>query len=400
MRNRLHRLKPDLLVALVLLLLPLVHFAPVVLGARTLLPADNLLAIDPWRSAAEQFAPSAAATPPVPHNKLLDDLVLENYPWKKFILESLRAGELPLWNPYQFAGVPFLAAGQHSALYPFSAIFYVVPLPRAYGIFAWSQFFLSGLLAYLFLRVLGVRRLAGLFGAITYQLSLFMVVSVVFPMIVAGAVWLPLVLTAIELVVRQQPALGGRPATLPWLVLGAGAIGLQILAGHVEITYYTLLVAAAYAAWRLLAEFRLAAATATPAAHIPLRLDRWRRTGSRAIALLTLAASGVALGAIQLIPLFELVRNNFRSGSASFEQIVNWAYPWRHVLHFLVPNFLGNASHHGYFDLFSLQWRAATVNALGQAIDTIQWGEKNSVEASLKNKNRRRRSAVFCRNLQ
>ena len=39
------------------------------------------------------------------------------------------------------------------------------------------------------------------------------------------------------------------------IALGAGAIGVQILAGHVEITYYTLMVAGAYAAWRLTDEF-------------------------------------------------------------------------------------------------------------------------------------------------
>src|SRR5687767_14393492 len=132
-----------------------------------------------------------------------------------------------------------------------------------------------------------------------------MVVSVVFPMIIAAAVWLPLVLTAIELAVRQQPALGERPATLPWIVLGAGALGLQILAGHVEITYYTLLVAAAYGDWRLLAEFRRApdavdgASVTTP--------GRLRRLGGRAGALLALAGAGLGLGAIQLIPLYELV---------------------------------------------------------------------------------------------
>jgi len=118
MRSLVSRYKPDLLIALGLLLLPLVLFWPVTLGNRTLLPADNLLAVEPWKSAAAQFQ---AGLPP--HNKLLDDLVLENYPWKKFILESIHTREVPLWNPYQFAGIPFLAAGQHSALYPFSVIF-------------------------------------------------------------------------------------------------------------------------------------------------------------------------------------------------------------------------------------------------------------------------------------
>ncbi|MBM2849344.1 MAG: putative polysaccharide biosynthesis protein, partial [Anaerolineales bacterium] len=351
------------------------------LGGRTLLPADNLTAFEPFKSAASQFGVDA------PHNQLLSDLVLENYPWKKFILESLRARQLPLWNPYLFAGVPFLAAGQHSALYPFSVIFYIVPLPRAYGLFTVSQFFLAGLFAYLFIRVLGLRRLSALFGAIVYQLSLFMVVSVVFPMIVAGTVWLPLVLTAIELIARQHPALGGRSATLPWLVLGALALGMQVLAGHVEITYYTLLVSGAYSAWRLIVlyrEERQGRGEGVPSENSALSTNfAVKKVLSRASALLALACLGLALGAIQLIPLFELVRYNFRSGSATFDQIIGWAYPWRHVLLFLIPNFYGNPSHHAYFDLFTWQWTPATVNAPGEPLTTIDWGQtpfKNYVE--------------------
>ncbi len=371
MRPFLRRLAPDLPVALGLLVLPLILFGSVTLGSRTLLPADNLLAVEPWRSAASQLGVSP---PIVPHNKLLDDLVLENYPWKKFILESLRAGELPLWNPYQFAGLPFLAAGQSSVLYPFSIIFYVIPLARAYGLFTVSQLFLAGLFTYFFLRLLGFGRLGSAFGAVVYELSLFMVVSVVFPMIIAGAVWLPLVLAAIELVVRQHPALGGRPSTWPWVTLGAGAIGMQILAGHVEVVYYTLLIAGAYSAWRLIGTY------ATARRLSPTARAAVFRVSGRAVALLALAFFGLALGAIQFVPLLEMVSHNFRSGSATYEQITGWAYGWRHAIAFLVPNFYGNPSHHGYFNLFTRQWVPATVNALGQPIDTIDWGIKNYVE--------------------
>ncbi len=373
MRQTLRQLRPDLLVALALLALPLILFASVTLGGRTLLPSDNLLAVEPWRSAADQFGLSP---PIVPHNKLLDDLVLENYPWKKFIVESLRAGSLPLWNPYQFAGLPFLAAGQSSALYPFSAIFYVFPLPNAYGWFTVSQLFLAGLFTFLYLRLLGFTRVAAAFGAVVYELSLFMVVSVVFPMIIAGAAWLPLVLTAIELTVRQHPALGGRPSTWPWVIFGAGAIGMQILAGHVEMVYYTLLIAAAYSAWRLVGGHLAMRHAGEPAPAAVIR------TGARAAALLALAFFGIALGAIQFVPLLELVSHNFRSGSATYEQIVNWAYGWRQAIAFLVPNFYGNPSHHVYFDLFSWRWTPATFNALRQPIDTIDWGIKNYVEGA------------------
>jgi O-antigen/teichoic acid export membrane protein len=371
MRQSLRQLRPDLLVALGLLALPLILFAPVTFGGRTILPADNLLAVEPWRSAAGEFGYSDAI---VPHNKLLDDLVLENYPWKRFILQSLRAGELPLWNPYQFAGLPFLAAGQSSSLYPFSGIFLLFPLAQAYGLFTVSQIFMAGLFTYLLLRILGFGRLGAAFGAVVYELSLFMVVSVVFPMIIAGAVWLPLVLAAIELTVRQQAAIGGRPASWPWVTLGAGAVGMQILAGHVEVVYYTLLIAAAYSAWRLAGVYLVARRANSSMRPALIRM------GARAAALLALAGSGLALGAIQFVPLIELVRHNFRSGSATYEQIIGWAFPWRHAVTFLVPNFYGNPSHHVYFDLFNWQWTRASVNALGQSIDTIDWGIKNYVE--------------------
>jgi O-antigen/teichoic acid export membrane protein len=374
MRNFLLRYKFELLVALGLLLLPLVFFWPVAVGDRTLLPTDNLFAVEPWRSAAAQFGVG------VPHNGLLSDLVLENYPWKKFILESLDARQVPLWNPYQFAGLPFLAAGQHSALYPFSILFYVLPLARAYGLFTVSQFFLAGLFMYVFLRSLGLGRVAGSFGAIAYQFSLFMVVSVVFTMIIAGVVWLPLILTCVDGVVRQRPVLGGRPATIPWVALGAGAMGLQILAGHAEITYYTFLVAGAYSAWRLAEHFLTHRAVAGKAGP---RLATVRSVGRKAVMLLLMAGLGIGLGAVQLIPLFEVTSRNFRSGSATFGQIVGWAYPWRHALLYLVPNLYGNPSHHGYFDLFTWQWTPATVNSLGTPITTINWDQapfKNYVE--------------------
>ncbi|MGQ0601152.1 MAG: hypothetical protein ACT4QE_05575 [Anaerolineales bacterium] len=353
----------DFLVALLLLLLPLLLFWPVSAGDRTLIPADALTAYEPWRSARAQFGISGP-----PHNELLSDLVLENYLWKKFIRESIQAGELPLWNPYLFTGVPFLAAGQHSALYPFSIIYYLFPLPRAYGLFTVSQLWIAGLFAYIFLRVLGLRRLSAAFGGVLYQLCSFMVVSVVFQMIIAAAAWLPLILTCLELIARQQP-LAGRPATVPWMVLGAFALGAQILAGHVEITYYTLLVSGAYSTWRLGVIYRQQRRDA-PAARLPVaRLLR------PALAMLGLAVFGLALAAVQFVPLYELASNSFRTGRASFEQIRDWAFPARHGLLFLIPNFYGNPSHHAYFDLFNFQWTPAPLNNA-----TIDWGIKNYVE--------------------
>src|SRR5918995_1636971 len=37
------------------------------------------------------------------------DTVTQYYPWYAYLGESLRSGEIPAWNPYQFSGAPFAA---------------------------------------------------------------------------------------------------------------------------------------------------------------------------------------------------------------------------------------------------------------------------------------------------
>ena len=357
-------LRSRLTVPIALLLPPLVLLATVTLGNKTLLPVDNLTAFEPWASASDSFN----LTPPqAPHNALLSDLILENYAWKRFIRQAIAAREIPLWNPYLFGGIPFLASGQHSLFYPFSLIFYVLPLAKAYGWFMLSQYFLAGVTMYLFARTLRIGRWGALVGAGVYQLSLFMVVSAVFPMIVAGAVWLPLLLLAVESILRQR-RLFGRPASLPWMVVGALTIGLQLLAGHPEVVAYSVLMAAAYAAWQLL----------------PLALSSRGRAALRpAVFIGGMVAFGLLLGALQFLPLLEAAGSNFRADAASLAEVRGWGYPPRRLITLLAPNFFGNPSHHRYFDWFTRSWTPVSVNALGERITAIDWGIKNYVEGGM-----------------
>ena len=353
---------PDLLLLAGLLILPLVLFAPVTLGGKTLIPADNLYQFEPWLSARE-----AAGVPEIPHNALLSDLVLQNFQWKTFIRESIAQGTIPLWQTEQFAGTPFLAAGQHAALYPFSVLFLILPLPAAYGWFTVSQLWLAGALMFLFARGIGRSRIAALVAGVAYQLSAFFVVSAVFPMMIAGAAWLPLLLLMIEFVIRQRPLRAGRPASVPWIAIGAIALMMNIFAGHVEITYYTLIVMAYYAAARLIAQWWHA--------------RDWRFTLRRGAYLLAMVALGLGLGAAQFIPLYELGARNFREDAADFSTVQSYALPKRHVLKFLLPDAFGNPADHTIRDVFTgerapLDW---TRDDRARVTDTA-FGIKNHVE--------------------
>jgi hypothetical protein len=150
-----------------------------------------------------------------------------------------------------------------------------------------------------------------------------------------------------------------------------------VLAGHPELIYYTLLWRARTAwcgCWRPTRASggrRCAGAAPRTALTRILKLAGW---------LLTMAVLGVALGAVQLLPLVELLPLNFREGSASLAQVrdVGVAEPPRADL--WLPNVFGSPSHHQWFDIWARQWTPATVNALGEPVHTIFWGIKNYVE--------------------
>jgi O-antigen/teichoic acid export membrane protein len=362
---RLRRARPTLAVCALLFFLPLVLFWAQTVGGKTLVPGENLYQFPPYAAHRE------ALGIPLPHNALVSDLVLQNLQWKLFTREAFAGGELPLWNPYQFGGIPFLAGGQPSALYPLNAIFLIGDVYAAYGWFTVVHLWLAGLFMFGCARRLGAARPGAALAGVVFQLCGFFTFSAVFPMIIAAGVWLPLVVWMLENLLTGAP-LRGKPAAAVWLSIGAGALGCAFLAGHVEIVYYTLLIGGAFTAVRLLT--------------LP-RSVSVRARAVRAGLALGMVVLGAGLGAAQFVPLFEHASTNFRVGSASMEDVRAWAHPARDVALFAMPNVYGNAAQHGYIDLFTGRWvdlNATPLTALnGQPLRTLDWGIKNSVEAAL-----------------
>ena len=353
----------DVLCVGLLLVFPLLLFAPVSLGSKTLLPADALFASQPYRAAA------AATGVETVQNPLLADLILENYGWKQLLVEAVEDRTLPLWDPFLFSGHPFLANGQHSGLYPLTWVFFLLPIPRAFGVFIVLQLGLAGIWMYAFGRVIKAGPLGALVAGIVFQYSGFMVVSVVHPMIVAGASWLPLLLALVECTISRRRFWAQERAMLPWALLGAIALGLQTLTGHPETTYFVLLVVAAFAGWRLL--------------HGLIMHPRatWRsEVLSAAFGVVLIPGLGLMLGAAQLLPFYEVARDSFRQGAATLQEVLGWAYPMRRLITFLIPNFFGNPTHRTLTDVFSGDVIHAGVSALGDTVSSFDWGIKNYVE--------------------
>jgi len=372
--SRLKTVSTDAIIVAGFFILPFLLFATVTLGSKTMLPADNLVQWFPWATAGDELNVD------FPHNGLLSDMILENYAWKRFIASNLRQGDIPLWNPYNFAGTPFLANGQHSAYYPFSVIFLILPIAKAYGWYTVIQLWLAGVFAYLLGRVLGMRRPSATIAGLVFQGSGFLIVSsAVFPMILAAAIWLPLLLACVEKIIRNASSPFGAGRTLPWAVLGAAALGIQLLAGHIEITYYTLLVMGIFALWRLAG-----------------RVLDWIRNGTSswlkklirpAAWLAGFILIGLLIGAVQFIPFLEVGQANFREGSATLEQIQGWAFPPRRALTLVMPDFFGSPADHTYLDIVVGRSIPFTTNYYGETNPhgafSSDWGIKNYVEGGI-----------------
>ena len=346
-------------------------FAPVLLRGGVLLPVDNLFAFEPWRSFAPRFGVDE------PHNPLIGDAILQNYPWKRLILEAVAQGTLPLWNPYILAGQPFLATGQPGALYPFGVLFVLLPTAHAYAPFIALHLWLGAVLTYTFLVTLGARRLPAFLGGAVFALSGPLVVSFLWPMVVSAFVWLPALLTLVELCVRRFERLGGAsPSSLAATAvtalpcaLGSGVVtGLSFLAGHFEFSFYVVASAGMYAMGRL-------------GALVVRRALRQALVAG--LLLLTGVGLGVGLAAPQLLPFAEVAGANYRVGRASYEEVVGYALPWRHALAFLMPNAFGNPTHHSYVDLLDGHRHPVEHQFHGETRRTTEWGVKNYVEGAV-----------------
>ncbi len=320
------RLLTRLLPPTVLLLLPCLLLWRVVFLHEAFVPADLLRDVAPWHT--------TGAPAPIPWNPLMWDGVAEFYPWRLFAAEALRQGWLPLWNPHQFCGTPFVANSQSAVFYPPNALLFIpLPTQTAFGVSALVHLALTGLFLYGFLRApaLGLCRSAALLGAVVWQMSAWQVCWLALPTFLCVSAWLPLALWLTDRwAVRPSPS----RATALGLCLG-----VILLAGHLQIALYCFLLVVAYALFRSLPRLREHRADALPL------------LGTGILALAVMAA----VAAPQLLPAIELSRMSHRAGSpvnwSGYEGYVRLALPAVNLVTLFLPQFFGNPTQGTYWGI-------------------------------------------------
>jgi hypothetical protein len=178
------------------------------------------------------------------------DPITQYYPWYSYLGERLRSGDIPAWNPHQFAGAPFAADPLSGWTYlPAMILFTILPLSAAAATYVFTHLFLAGLFTYALARTLRVNVAGALLAAVAYAFNSFMYWRNLCCSPYAGVMmWLPLAILGAELAIRS-PRWPGRG--LWWGVSGL-ALSQILAVWPGQGSYYALLALGGYVAYRTL----------------------------------------------------------------------------------------------------------------------------------------------------
>ena len=244
------------------------------------------------------------------------DTFAQFWPWRYLWAHYIRSGAFPLWNPYQFSGMPFLGDPQMASLYPLNIIFLLLPHLEAIQVYILLMYSLFAAFTYLYARTIGLSRFAALVSTMACTYSLHMVAHCGHATRLHTAIWLPLQLALVEKIMGTRRR--------RHVVLLALVVAIQVFAGHPQILFFSMLILGSYMVAHLVAT----------------RQNRWRLGVSFLLALVV----GVCWGAPQLLTGTELAIQSSRHTSSSYEKFSSCSLAPEMLIQMIFPFFYGAPS--------------------------------------------------------
>ncbi|MBI4778505.1 YfhO family protein [Candidatus Desantisbacteria bacterium] len=249
---------------------------------------------------------------------LRGDLLIYFYPMKLFYAENLKEFNLPLWLPHNQCGFPLLAVGNLGFFYPINLLlFFSLPTLIAINLTFIIHYILAGVFTYFYAKVIGLSRFSAIISGLIFMFSGFLLAHLQHIDILTTAIWLPLILIFMEKILSE----GNK--TPVYVILAGISIGIQILAGHQQITLYSLSCISLYFFFGVLYRH-------------PHKIPTFLGT------FMLIMLIGFGIGAIQMIPTYELLSLSDRGGGISLKYANSFNFLPMNFITFVLPYFLGD----------------------------------------------------------
>jgi len=238
-------------------------------------------------------------------------------------------GKVPVWNPYQFCGIPYIDGFHGDTYYPFSTLKFFINIYRALGWNLILHVFLAGITMFACARVFKRSQMGAALAAVSYMFAAYFV-SQVAPghdgkMFVTAL--FPLTIMLIELAFEKRMLMN-------FALLGL-TIGIIILTPHPQMAYYVLWACAGYFVFKLIFYF----------------LEKRSFTVLvKPVSLFVVAVViGLAISAIHFYPGYTYVKKY--SPRSDAKRGMDWAKSWslhpEEAVSLIMPEFCGSSGEGG-----------------------------------------------------
>ncbi len=301
-----------LAIAIIIIISELIFFHQAIISDKVILPLDILKVYYPWRYHQQPL-------PGQEINLILFDEVLEFLPWRHFAAKSLSSGIIPLWNPYNFCGSPFVGVLQSGIFYPLNWLLFCFDDLLMPNLSAFIHTFLAGIFMFVFCRYWGISFAASSISSLAWCYSGFLILWLGHPHSKVACYTPLLFLLGDKLIIRGR--------LLSSLLLSL-AVALNIVIGHAETTMHIITALFVYVIFQGLFN----ADRAGIIGEIPQKL----------ILFVGSVITGALLSSLQVLPFLEYLYKSTAYMVRS-EAVVTWKYfPLELAVAYLVPKFFGS----------------------------------------------------------
>lgn len=238
------------------------------------------------------------------------DIFTYNFPLQLFGRETLINGELPFWNPYFYAGIPFLADITSVLFYPLSVFLHIFSYPEGIRTYILLHHLSIIFIFYVLCKSLYLKSFSSLIGAIIIGFTGVMISLVSVFTFLAGIFWLLVGVLLVKGIYRRKRF------NLDWAILVGFCITFIFLSAAPEVLIFFILFSFIFIY------------------SIKIKEEKIRLFVFLGVAFILMGL----FSAFQVFPFFEFVSLSTRGKFLTYSNATIWSFELKEIFRFFISN--------------------------------------------------------------